>query len=226
MYPEVAERVVVDHERANLSGAHDFVHAFRVGETARKIGLDEWGDTERISQLAGIAGLTHNADRVIQKELDVGRANIDQWRVQERIDEWIGTTLRGTELQEVKTAVLGHSEINGEHDGEVMTALKDADRVVNLDSDLFPRSGQHYADLPVIDYEHFLDDPYATYRNPKTVLRDINYSLDWIDPSSNVCIRTRLGREMGEARVKVFQTFFDALKTQLAEEGIDVPFTF
>lgn len=101
----------------------------------------------------------------------------------------------------------------------------DADRVVNLDADLFPRSGQYYHDLPVVDYKYFLDDQEATYRSPKSVLRDIAYSLDWADPSSPVCVRTRLGKKMAGERVKIFRTFFDALKLQLAEEGMH-PYPF
>lgn len=221
-YPDIAERIIADHKRVNLSGGHDYVHAFRVGETARKIGTDEWSDAIGIP--AGIAGLVHNADRIIQKERDVGRRDIEPEAIKALIQKWISDQC-DIELCEIITeAVLQHAQINGTQDSNVQIALMDADRVINLDADLFPRSGQHYADLPVVDYEHFLDDPDATYRDPRTILRDINYSLDWVDPKSPVCVRTRLGKTMAEARAQIFRTFFDALRSQLQEEGIDIPF--
>jgi len=87
-------------------------------------------------------------------------------------------------------AVLKHSQINHESDSVELVIVKDADRVVNMDVDLFARSGQHYANLPVIDYKFLYANPKATYREPLSVFRDIVYSLDWVDPTSNVCIRT------------------------------------
>ena len=222
-HPVIAERVKKDHAKVGLSGGHDYVHAFRVGETARKIALSEW-DTEFLANCAGVAGLAHNADRILQKEWSVGRKDIDPEAVRALIRNWISDQFVAGACDTITEAVIRHEAHNQEDDSKVQIALMDADRVVNLDTDLFPRSGQHYADLPVVDYEHFLDDPEATYRNPKTILRDIRYSLDWIDPNSPVCVRTNLGKTMAESRANVFSTFFDALRSQLAEEGIDIPF--
>ena len=219
LFPAVANAVREDHKKAELIGAHDFVHAFRVGEVARQIAFDEWGN-ESLSHLAGIAGLTHNADRIIQKETGLGKRDVQPLAIRNRVAMWIGSNLLPDELPQVQDAVVAHSAPNSSTDGNVTIALKDADRVVNLDADLFIRSGQHYSDLPAVDYAHLLDDPDATYRDPKSVLRDIAYSLDWVDPESNVCVRTVLGKEMGDARAKVFRTFFDALREQLGEEGM------
>ncbi|MBI2523850.1 hypothetical protein HYW11_01365 [Candidatus Peregrinibacteria bacterium] len=110
------------------------------------------------------------------------------------VEYWVGDVVGPKEVRQVVDAVLRHDAKNSPGDSRVLVALMDADRVVNLDVDLFPRSGQYYHDLPVVDYRHFLSDPEATYQNPESVLRDIAYSLDWADPKSPVCVRTRLGK--------------------------------
>ncbi len=225
LVPGIAMNVRQKHEEVGLHGHHDWVHAFRVGEVAYQVAQLEWNDSE-ISCLAGIAGLCHNADRLLQKELGIGLREIPRESVAALVTSWmLGRSFFQQEISIVVDAVLKHDAKNSPVDSRVLVALMDADRVVNLDVDLFPRSGQYYHGLPVVDYRHLLSDPEATYRNPKSVLRDIAYSLDWVDPASPVCVRTRLGKKMAETRVKVFRTFFDALKVQLAEEGMH-PYPF
>lgn len=224
-FAEISKHVRQKHEKVGLYGHHDWVHAFRVGEVARQVALDEWGD-EHLSHLAGVAGLCHNADRIIQKEAGLGRREVPQKLVRALVIDWLSWgSISITSVAILVHAVLEHDEKNSPEDSRVLIALMDADRVVNLDVDLFPRSGQYYHNLPVVDYKHLLDDPEATYRNPKSVLRDIAYSMDWADPTSPVCVRTRLGKKMAEERVKIFRTFFDTLQAQLAEEGIH-PYPF
>lgn len=220
LFPDVAGKVRRKHEEVGLHGHHDWVHAFRVGEVALQVALDEWSNKSLsyYPYLAGLAGLCHNADHILQKELNVGRQEVPRESVIELVCSWLYVS--PGEKATVVDAVLKHDGRNSSDDSRVLIALMDADRVVNLDVDLFPRSGQFYHDLPVVDYRYFLDDPEATYRNPRSVLRDIAYSLDWADPTSPVCIRTRLGKKMAEKRVKIFRTFFDALGEQLAEEGM------
>ncbi len=225
LFPDIAARVQETYAKLKKDekqiNHHDFAHAKRVGEIARKVAGDEWKD-EHLSHLSGIAGLVHNADRTIQAEKGIGRRDVQREDVIARVKEWIANDLEETDVQTVVEAVLGHDGKNSDQDSKVKVALQDGDRIVNLDIDLFPRSGQFYSDLPVIDYDHFLDDPEATYRNPKTVLRDMSYSLDWVKPESGVCVRTKLGLEMAQRRAAIFKVFFDALKLQLAEEGITV----
>jgi len=225
-FPSLAAAVRADHEAVGLHGHHDWVHAFRVGEVARQVALEEWGD-EHLSHLAGIAGLCHNADRVLAHghRVHLPSIAVSCEGVDDLVEYWVGDVLNLEVVRLIVDAVLRHGAKNSPEDSKVCIALMDADRVVNLDADLFPRSGQYYHDLPVVDYKYFLDDQEATYRSPKSVLRDIAYSLDWADPSSPVCVRTRLGKKMAGERVKIFRTFFDALKLQLAEEGMH-PYPF
>src|SRR3989344_5219613 len=190
-FPALAQQIRSTHEKANLIGHHDWVHAFRVGEVARQIALDEWRE-ETTSFLAGIAGMAHNADRIIQKK----SGSIPEKTAEELLEAWLQGCAGMHSTEAIITAVISHDRKNPEKDPRVLIALMDADRVVNLDADLFARAGQHYANLPVVDYKNFLSDREATYRNPKSVLRDIAYSLDWVDPASGVCVRTRKGLEM------------------------------
>lgn len=222
VFPKVTQRIDQSHSRVGLHGHHDIAHAKRVGEVARMVAMDEWDD-EHLSHLAGLAGLTHNSDRVLQKERGMGRRDVPAQDVQALIWEWLADAVPDSEKTGITDAVLRHDGLNSEDDSNIQIALQDADRIISLDADLMIRSGQYYHDLPAVDYVHFLGDPNASYRAPGTVLRDIAYSLDWIDPKSSVCIRTRLGKIMGESRARIFRTFFDALANQLTEEGLPLP---
>lgn len=239
--PKLFAAVRKSHEEVGLVGHHDFVHAARVGEIAYQIGRGEYD--YQIAKLAGAAGLCHNANRVLQKKFQIGRKEVAASEVEKLVQEWLGEeswfvmsqfrpltthddlTTEGKQRQ-VVGAVLKHDGYNSSNDSLVLIALMDADRIVNLDGDLFARSGQYYHDLAVVDYRYFPDfDPEATYRNPKTLFRDIAFSLDWVDPTSPVCIRTRLGKAMGERRARLFRQITDGLRDQLAEEGI-IPYPF
>ena len=221
-FPSIAAAVRKSHEEVNLVGGHDWTHAFRVGELARIIALNEWS-AESISHQAGISGLCHNADRILEKRL--GKGNITPGDIEKLVASWLtGINMDAPASVTITTAVQKHDARNDPNDGPVLMALMDADRVVNLDIDLLPRSGQYYHNLPVVDYRHFLGDPEATYRSPKSVFRDIAYSLDWVDPSCPYCLRTRLGKSMANARAVLIRYLFEVMKTQLAEEGMEIPF--
>lgn len=223
-FPEIAQQIRKKHDQVGLHGHHDFVHAFRVGEVARKVALDQWSD-KRLADLAGLAGLCHNADRLLQKWS--GR-RAKRKSVDTLVTRWLQGTLDDDEVRAVVDAVVKHDGLNSSGDSRILIALMDGDRVVNLDVDLFIRSGQLHRDLPAVDYQHFLNDSEATYRNPKSVLRDIAYALEWVNPHSHVCVRTRLGQKMAEGRSTVFraslESFIKSLKASLKEEGIH-PFT-
>ena len=226
VHPGIVGRVQADYTALELAGKklnhHDIEHAKRVGEIARQVALDEWQDAH-LSHVAGAAGLVHNADRIIQAQRGIGRRDVPRDDVITLVKKWAEGEVGGSDLELVIDAVLRHDGKNETDDSKVKIALQDGDRIVNLDGDLFPRSGQYYADLPVVDYKHFLASPTATYRSPESVLRDINYSRDWADPASNVCVRTRLGMQMAKQRVAMFDLYFMMLKGQLAQEGLIFP---
>ncbi len=233
LLPNLFQAVRRDHEEVNLVGHHDFVHAARVGEIAYQIALDEYH--EAIAMLAGAAGLCHNADRILQKKFGVGRREMPKNKVAEIVrsqlateKSWNGTRGSVTEKQEIGMivdAVLGHDGKNSPDDSQVLIALMDADRVVNLGLDNIIRSGQLHHDLPAVDYKNWLSDPEANYRNPRSALYDIACSLEWVDPSKPVCVRTRLGKKLAEERAGAYRQFVETLRLQLQGEGI-IPYPF
>ncbi len=236
MVPRLFNAMRASHEEIGLFGAHDFVHAARVGEMARQIALDEWR-SESIALVAGVAGLCHNADRIIQKALGIGHGKVPVRDVNLVVSSWLarepnlfrafcsandekGNIAAAGRQHQVVYAVLNHAEKNHPADPETLIALKDADRVVNLDIDHFARSGQHYHDIPVVDYKNWLSDPEATYHSPRSVLRDAAYTYEWADPRTDVCVRTNLGKKLARERVDTYLNLFAALEKQLEAEGI------
>lgn len=231
-FPSIVQVVKEKHEEVKLYGAHDINHALRAGQLAQEIALDEWRDL-RLSELAGVGGICHNADRILQRELNIGRAEVPKEKIIDLVRQWLNKAefdLTPSEKEMIVEVISRHDRKNSEGPSSITVerieiAVTDGDKVVNLDLDLIIRSGQHYHDLPAVDFVHFLDDPKATYRNPGSSLRDIAYSLDWVDPKSSFCIRTRLGMKLGEERATTLGAFFDTLKKQLEEERI-MPYPF
>ena len=227
-FPDVANAVRKSHEKAGLIGSgHDFHHALRVGEYAYKIGRDEWH--HHAGKLAGLAGLCHNAPEVLAKEMGAeegfGKNDVPQAEIYRLVREWLfesghRTPCSAEEGAAIVDAVVKHSNRNGDDDSRVLIALMDADRVVNLEEDLVMRSGQFYSKLPAVDMINFLSDPAATYLKPNSVLRDIAYALDWADPKSKVCVRTRLGKELAAERAEELTRFCWKLKKRLEAVGL------
>ncbi len=112
-FPGIAAAVQKTHEQVGLHSHHDWIHAIRVGNVAMQVALDEWGD-QRLAHLAGIAGLCHNADRIIQKSMSVGRGNVPKERVIALISNWVREDLNAEEIATVIKAVLGHDGLNAD----------------------------------------------------------------------------------------------------------------
>lgn len=222
IFPKIFQAVKQSHEEVKLVGHHDINHALRVGDTAHRIALEEW-DNEEVANLAGVAGLCHNADRILQKKLDIDHRDVPREKVKELVMSWLEKALviidRG-DRETIFDAVIKHDGKNGDNDSQALIALMDADRVVNLDPDLIIRSGQYYHDLPAVDFIHFLSDPEARYGNPKSVLYDIACALEWVDEKTRVCVRTKLGKKLGAERAAGIRSFIDTLKARLEESGL------
>lgn len=220
MFPRTFGAVSASHKQFELSGGHDIYHALRVAETAYKIAIKEWHD-RRIARLAALAGLCHNADRVIQKKLNIGRQPVPDKVIAVLVAHWLqNENMSLSELDKVVNAVMKHEDKNSRRDSKVLIATRDADRVVNLDLDLVIRSGQHFHDVPAVDFVYFLDDPSATYSEPKSSLRDIAYALEWVDEKSPYCIRTSFGKKLGEERAVALRWFINTLLKQLEKTGM------
>lgn len=222
LFPELTEAVRKSHEEVGLVGhGHDIYHAKRVAEYAQQIGRDEYDI--RTGELAGIAGLCHNADRILEKKYNIiaGQNDVPRKEVIELIAGWLSIMdLNDEEKKIVLDAILAHNRKNDEGNHPVLICLMDADRVVNLEEDHILRSAQYYPDLPAVDIERFINDPEATYHNPKSVLRDIAYCLDWVTPGSGVCVRTHLGKKLAEERAVFVREFIARVKLRLRGVGL------
>lgn len=176
LFPELWKAVYLRHIASGvIGGGHDAFHAARVAQCAYEI-----APSPATAKLAGIAGLCHNADRLIQHELKVGRKEVPEEMVIDLINEWLDATdlSEGERTIEINT-LLKHSLPNDPHDNLVLKTLKDADRVVNMESDEIMRSAQFYHDCPPVDPVHWLSDPESTFKEPKSVVRDLAHVLEW-----------------------------------------------
>lgn len=216
IFPESFKAIQKSHADCNLFGHHDIYHAARVGDMAYHIALETWKDDTQ-AKLAGMAGLCHNADRILETRVE--RPS------EEDIIALIQAWLRASDLDQescaaVIDAVLKHDQKNISDDSDILIALKDADRIINLDPDAIMRAAQFRHEFPTVDYTHFLSKPGATYHKPESVARDIAFLLDWVHPNSDVCIRTKVGLTLGRERSGFIQSYLDTLKERLENEGM------
>ena len=209
---------VVQATHKNMQQGHDIYHVQRVEFWAQQIAMAEW-KSERIAILAGLAADCHNIDRILQK--DVGNDNVTNEMISDLAKTWLSyTDCTEQELRIVVEAVIVHSGKNSPEHSNVTLALRDADRVVNLEIDVVIRSGQFYSDLPAVDYVNFLSDPEASYKKPKSCLYDISQSLEWVDPSSPFCVQTKLGALLAGVRARALEGYIEILKQQLETSGL------
>ncbi len=217
IFPEAFKVIKKSHDEFEMTGSgHDVYHAARVGDIAYQIALETWKDASK-AELAGLAGLCHNADRMISKN----GTDPSEVGIMDLVRKWLDETDLDQEARDtVINAVLKHDQKNDQNDPDLLVALKDADRIVNLDPDSIIRCGQFLHTLPSIDYTHFVSSPTATYKKPESVARDIASSLNWVDPKSGVCIRTEVGLNMARERSDLIKNYLEALKKQLEAEGV------
>jgi hypothetical protein len=221
IFPDIFAAISASHEEAKLVGHHDVHHAKRVGDAAYRIALEEWGD-EAEAQLAGLAGLCHNADRIVELQHPELRdtPTLQVTYIVELITSWLGDQVDHEDRTRIIQAVLRHDRQNGKDDSNIQIALMDADRVINLDLDFLLRAAQFDHTLPTVDFKFFVGDPTATYRDRRSVLRSIAYHLEWVDSTTNVCVRTRLGELLARPRAQKISAYIADLREQLKEEGM------
>ncbi|OGZ69672.1 MAG: hypothetical protein A3D35_00220 [Candidatus Staskawiczbacteria bacterium RIFCSPHIGHO2_02_FULL_34_9] len=217
-FPSFYEEISKAHE--GIHDGHDIYHVQRVAIWARRIALDEWND-EHIAGLAEIAAYCHNADRL--KEKIYGRDNTPDNATEGLVRSWLCHVLTISTQDEITIlrAVLDHNKPNDDADSKVTIALKDADRVVNLELDIIIRSGQFRPEIPAVDYELFLSDPKADYMNPKSCLRNVHYCLEWADPKKpKFCCRTKFGMKQAIERAAEIVWYESTLRSQLKKSGL------
>ncbi len=215
-FPEVFALVGKDHK--DMQEGHDMHHVMRVAHFGRVIYRAEWQDDERGTRLAQLACLCHNADRVL--EIRLGKDNVTSQAIEALVRQWLQPSdTAGDEKRIIVNAVLVHNGKNdSNHHSKVAMALRDADRVVNLELDLVIRSGQRFFNKPPVDYDIFFRQP-PNFRNPQTVMEDLALSLEWVDPTNPFCVQTDTGMKLALERAKTLQWYFDTLKAQLKVYG-------
>ncbi len=214
-WPELFALVAKDHE--GLEEGHDIHHVTRVAHYGRIIYEAEWPDDERGTHITEYACLFHNADRILEKRL--GAANVTPTLIEELVNGWLALyVIPDHDLEVILNAVLTHNGKNDPNHSKVAKALRDADRVVNLELDVIPRSAQRFHDKPVMDYQCFFQTP-PNFRDPKTVMEDLALSLEWVDPTHPCCLQTGTGMKLGLERARLLHMYFDLLKTQMKAYG-------
>ncbi|QQG42887.1 MAG: HD domain-containing protein [Candidatus Giovannonibacteria bacterium] len=229
-YPNLARAVKRTHEEVerefNVQAfhCHDFFHAFRVSNWAERIAPDP-----ETARKAGVAGLLHNDDRIMQIKLGLGFADKvpTDLRVEMMIS-WLDAEPTGTflpkEEKEIINAVLKHSNRNGPDDSLVLITLMDADRLVNLEADCIIRNGQYFGNaLQVVDPVYLLDDPKANFRDPRSILWTMPTRFDWEQEGGFVGLRLPKAREFAKRRFAFWRLFIQETIEQIKESGA-VPF--
>lgn len=219
IYPALAAVVQRDHVAFGMVGTgHDFDHALQAAQYAILI-----ADDPVVSRLAGAAGLCHNADRMIQHRLG-GKKNIPEEQVIAMVRGWLEASKEGfseDNSARIVNAVLHHHEVNKADDDEILVALKDADRITCSTADNVMTSAQFWSELPAIDPRWLSHDPDAhSFRNPKSVLKNLECRYDWIDPTSNVCVRLTKAKAIMERRVAFIRRYIEEVEAQREEAGL------
>lgn len=169
-YPKFVATVAEDHQKGQNEQGHGYLHAQTVAGYAYQIAEDQ-----RVAELAWMAGLMHNTDRLFKDAGDIVIAAT-------LLDYCTNTDLMisSDEEQLVIEAVIEHSKKNNTVDNPVTIALKDADRLANAGTAMLIRIGQFRPDIPVINLKYvFKRDPASTYREPRSQLECMRDILEW-----------------------------------------------
>lgn len=222
MYPRLCKAVHDDHIKFGMKGTgHDFDHPLQAGQIALLIAEDEY-----VGEMAGVAGICHNADRLLQRKLGLGKkGDVPTELVVEMVTRWLSAESFSEAWKVIViSAVLGHSEINKPDDSSVLKVLKDADRITCSMAENVMTAAQFHIDLPALDPKWLTGDPTAhPYKDPKSVLKGLECRHDWIDPGSPVCVRTPKAVELMRRRADFMRRYIDEVVDQRREIGL-VPY--
>lgn len=182
----------------------------------------------RLAEMAWVASHLHSIDRacgegaeaIIDMMLSSARSYNDDSHPMNPV-EFSG--LDDVEIAEVKLAVMRHDKPNADDDSQVQIVLQDADRLANVMPYIIARSGQFYADRPVVEigYTGFDKHPESTYKSPRSVHDDLLGSLEWHpDSGTKFAIRTQAAREIGEELFLFLRGWFELSHKHMQMAGI------
>jgi hypothetical protein len=224
MYPLLTRSIKKSHDAmpSPMLYCHDFDHIIRVADRATVIAPDP-----KTGRLAAVAGLCHNADRILQKKAASGRdGKVSDELVTTMTNDWLDAEPVGTFPKEdrvlILDAVLNHWRRNSPDDSLVLMTLQDADRTVNIEADVIVRKGGYWGDdLRVVDPVNLLDDPKANFKNPGSVLWTMKDEEECFMAENGVAnLRLPKARELARTRFAFYHQFFDAVIGQREEAGL------
>lgn len=220
--PRLCRAVRDDHAKYGMENTgHNFDHALRCGQYALLI-----DDNPETARLAGAAGICHNADRILQHILGVGRKDVPWKDVEEMVRGWFSVESFGeSDTLLILDAIKKHSGKNSPEDSPVLMVLMDADRLTCSDAGDIMESVRFFGDLPILDRVHFLDDPAATFREPRSVFRILSERFPWGEEGGPVGVRLPKAKELMRSRLEVFRIYIDAVISHRKEIGL-VPYPF
>lgn len=225
VFPRLTEVVRQSHIDNKMARGHQFDHALQVAQCAYII-----AENLDVGRLAGAAGLCHNADRILQEKLGVGRKDIPEEKVVALMQEWFDASGEFTpaETGMIVKPVLLHSGPNLNDGDDVLVALQDADRITCSMADALMGAGQYLHDIPLIDPRFIVDPADTDFRHPQCVARDLIGRRDWIDPDQpRLCVRLPKAKELMARRVAYVNRYLEEIREQRAEIGLsaeDYPF--
>lgn len=222
MFPKLCRAVRDDHVKYGMENTgHNFDHVLRCGQYALLIAED--AETAR---LAGAAAICHNADRILQHALKVGRKDVPWERVEEMVRGWLEAESFGeSDVVTILDAIKKHSGKNSPDDSPALIGLMDADRLTCSDAGDVMESVRFFGDLPIFDRVHLLDDPVATFREPRSVFRILSERFPWGKEGGSVGVRLPKAKELMRSRLAIFRLYIDAVVHQRREIGL-VPYPF
>lgn len=236
IFPALTKAVTRTHEEERLYSHHNIIHALGTGDLAYQIGCDEFG--EKIGLIAGAAGLCHNADRILEKQLSLGwKGDVSEKKVEDLVRSWLQ---KEPEIDEefskrVVVAVLGHDQKNNLDAPPEAICLMDADRVDNSGPVIIIRTGQHKHELPPLDPTCWDIAPEARLgqegdKTRKTIYENLALMLRWDAEESEAPMRTRLGKKLvndPEIGLPFIREYLDRLRLAMKRRGLDPwPFDF
>jgi len=201
---------------------HDFDHVIRVGDRATII-----AETPEVGFIAGAAGLCHNTDRILQKMDGSGPfGKVENEDIVGMVCGWLDAeptdTFSDEDRLQIYDAVLHHSERNSHDDSPVLVTLKDADRTVNIEADVIFRKAQLLGDtMRVIDPIHGIRDPRATFENPGSILRSLEFDRADFQKAGGVAeIRLPKAKVIARSRLAFLRIFIRTVMKQRHEAGL------
>lgn len=201
-YQDFFNQILISHKAIQDHMGHSIDHALMTAQYALLIAKNP-----RIGELAWIAGLLHNIDRV---------SNNPEGMIESLLRLLPKQKISELDICRIKNAVKRHSELNKTDDDDLLITLKDADRLANIGPLNFIRCGQHHREIPAITLGIYNLNPRSTYNQPISCLDSIHYNLEWED-----MLRLPKAKSIGKKQFDYYRDFIVRNREQFAEVGLD-----